>query len=170
MATIAPRRAPKRKSIAPDLYERMLAVSSILLLAAVIAAIARGSARWDEMPVVVWFHLGTIVAALALTPWLLFQKRGTRLHRRLGWTWAAAMMMTALASLFIRGMNAGGWSPIHILSVITIVGVPAAVWRARVHDVAGHRQSMRILVTGALILAGVFTFPFDRTLGRWLFG
>jgi uncharacterized membrane protein len=152
------------------LYERLLAVGSILLLAAVLIAIGRGFERWEEMPAIVWFHLVTIVAALGLTPWLLLQKRGTRLHRRLGWTWAAAMMATAVASLFVRGMNHGGWSPIHILSVVTIVGVPAAVWRARLHDVSGHRQSMRILITGALILAGVFTFPFDRTLGRWLFG
>jgi uncharacterized membrane protein len=170
MATLASGRAPKRKSIAPDLYERLLAVGSILLLAAVLIAIGRGFERWEEMPAIVWFHLVTIVAALGLTPWLLLQKRGTRLHRRLGWTWAAAMMATAVASLFVRGMNYGGWSPIHILSVVTIVGVPAAVWRARLHDVSGHRQSMRILITGALILAGVFTFPFDRTLGRWLFG
>ena len=170
MATLAPPRAPKRKSIAPDLYERLLAIGSILLLATVLAAIARGSAHWEEMPAIVWFHLLTIVTALALTPLLLLQRRGTRLHRRLGRAWASTMMATAIASLFVRGMNHGGWSPIHILSVITIVGVPAAVWRARLHDVSGHRQSMRILITGALILAGVFTFPFDRTLGRWLFG
>ncbi len=121
------------------------------------------------MPAIVWFHLLTIVTALSLTPWLLFQRRGTRLHRRFGWAWATAMMATALASLFVRTED-GGWSPIHILSVITIIGVPSAIWRARVHDVSGHRLSMRLLITGALILAGVFTFPFDRTLGRWLFG
>jgi len=28
----------------------------------------------------------------------------------------------------------------------------------------------RFLAVGALLIAGFFTFPFDRPLGRWLFG
>jgi uncharacterized membrane protein len=45
------------------------------------------------------------------------------------------------------------------------------VWlTARAHNVVGHRATVRGLVTGALIIAGYFTFPFDRMLGHWLFG
>ena len=32
-----------------------------------------------------------------------------------------------------------------------------------------HRGSVRGMVTGALLVAGFFTFPFDRMLGHWLF-
>ena len=44
------------------------------------------------------------------------------------------------------------------------------VWRARTHRVAAHRRSIRGIVIGALLVAGFFTFPFDRLLGSWLFG
>lgn len=166
---VAPPRR-KRRSIAPDLYERFLAVASIALLGAVIVAIARGRAEWPTIPSVIWVHLATIVVALALTPVLLLQRRGTRRHRRIGWVWAIAMLTTALVSLFIRGINPGGWSWIHILSVITIIGVPATVFAARKHHIAAHRFGIRFAVTGALLIAGFFTFPFDRLLGRWLLG
>ncbi len=174
MATISepPAAAPrkKRKSIAPDLYERFLAFAAIVLLGAVIVAIARGRPEWPAIPAVVWVHLATIILALGLTPVLLLQRRGTRRHRRLGWTWAAAMLTTAFVSLFIRGINHGGWSWSHILSVVTLVAVPATIYAARKHQVAGHRFGIRVAVTGALLIAGFFTFPFDRLLGRWLLG
>jgi uncharacterized membrane protein len=32
-----------------------------------------------------------------------------------------------------------------------------------------HRRGVRAMVTGALLIAGFFTFPFDRLLGHWLF-
>jgi uncharacterized membrane protein len=35
---------------------------------------------------------------------------------------------------------------------------------------ARHRRGIRAMVLGALLIAGFFTFPFDRLLGRWLFG
>ena len=174
MATIAQPPAPpprrKRKSIAPDLFERFLALAAVLLLGAVVAAIVRGRAEWATIPSLVWLHLGTIIIALALTPVLLLQKRGTWRHRRLGWIWASAMFSTAFASLFIREINHGGWSWIHVLSVITLIGVPSTVMAARRHSIVAHRWGIRTLVAGALLIAGYFTFPFDRLLGRWLFG
>lgn len=165
----APGAAQRRKSIAPDLVERLLAIGALAMLAAVLAAIARGHDRWMEVPAIIWFHLITIVAALALTPFLLLQRRGTRLHRRLGWAWAAAMVATAIASFFIRRHN-GGFSWIHILSLVTLIGVPMIVYAARSHRVAAHRMGVRIAVSGALLIAGSFTFPFNRLLGRWLLG
>jgi uncharacterized membrane protein len=172
MATVAkPPAIPKakRKSIAPDLYERMLAGGSILLLVAVAAAIARGASQWASVPAMVWVHLATIMLALALTPLLLLQKRGSRRHRQLGWAWAIAMYSTAVASLFVRENN-GGFSWIHLLSLLTLVTVPMLVGAARKHKVALHRMAVRCLVTCALLLAGFFTFPFNRMLGRWLLG
>jgi uncharacterized membrane protein len=44
------------------------------------------------------------------------------------------------------------------------------VWYARRHQVARHRGAVRGMVMGALLVAGFFTFPFGRLMGRWLFG
>lgn len=163
-------RVARLLSHSPDLYERVLALASLIMLVAVTAAIGRGWAEWGRVPAFVWVHLATVVAALALTPMLLLQRRGTARHRQLGWAWSAAMVATALASLFVTESNPGHFSPIHALSVLTLAGVPALAWAARRHKVRLHRFGVRATVTGALLIAGFFTFPFGRMLGRWLTG
>ena len=52
------------------------------------------------------------------------------------------MLSTAIATLFIRDMNNGAFSPIHIFSLMTFVGVPSAVWLARKGYVAQHTRAM----------------------------
>ena len=169
MATAIGRAAAPRP-LAADTYERILCAAAITLLVAVTIALARGRAHWAEVPLLVWTHIATILVALALTPVILLGRRGDPRHRRLGQVWAVAMLLTALLSFGIRLGNAGGFSIIHILSVWVLIQVPI-LWRsARRHQVARHRRGVRGLVTGSLLIAGVFTFPFDRLLGRWLLG
>lgn len=108
--------------------------------------------------------------ALALTPVILLRRRGDPAHRLLGHVWAGSMVLTAFLSLFVRLSNHGGFSLIHILSVYTLIQVPLLVWFARQHNIRRHRRAVRAMVTGALLIAGFFTFPFGRLLGHWLFG
>ena len=169
MATIAGE-TRARISLAPERIDQLLAVASAVLLAAVIGAIARGYPDWGRVPLVVWAHIFTIMLALALTPVMLLRRRGDRLHRRLGWLWAGSLALTALLSFGIRGLNQGQLSLIHILSAWTLIQVPLIVLAARRHDHAKHRSAVRGMVIGALLIAGFFTFPFDRLMGRWLFG
>jgi uncharacterized membrane protein len=171
MASTAIPGAPSAKiSLKPDWFDRILSVAALLLLAAVLTALARGRGEWGEVPAFVWAHIATILVAVTLTPVMLLRRRGDRLHRRLGWVWASAMALTALLTFWIRGINEGSLSLIHILSAWTLVQVPVIVWSARTHNHRRHRGSVRGMVTGALIVAGIFTFPFERLMGRWLFG
>lgn len=173
MATVEavqPARAAKRKSLKPDLMERAIAVGSVLLLAALLYSVARGWGTWGRVPTIVWFHLATIGTALALTPLLMLRRRGDRRHRRLGWAWSIAMFSTAVISLGIRGIGDGHLSFIHLFSLLTIVGVPLLVLAARAHKVEAHRRSVRGLIIGGLLIAGVFTFIPPRILGDWMFG
>ncbi len=154
----------------PDRYERALALAAIVLLLAVLVALARGHAHWHQVPGVVWTHLLTILIALALTPVMLLRRRGDRPHRALGWIWSLAMLATAIDSFFVSFSNPGHFSIIHILSVWTLIQVPIILWTARHHNVKRHRRAVRGMVTGALLIAGFFTFTFGRMLGQWLFG
>lgn len=156
--------------LTPTAYERVLAVLSGLLGLTVMAAIIRGQPHWRDASPQIWAHLLTVTAAVALTPALLLMKRGTRQHRGLGMVWMGLMLATAIISLFVRVIHPGDFSPIHIFSIITLIGVPRALWLARQHRIAEHRRTILGLVTGALLIAGWLTFPFGRMLGRWLLG
>lgn len=144
-------------------------MAAIVLLGCVGVALIKGASQFHHVPVFIWLHLSTIVVALALTPVMLLRPRGDRIHRRLGTIWVVAMVATAALSFGIRTNQWGGFSPIHILSVWTVIQVPIIWWSARSHKIEKHRSAVRGMVFGALLIAGFFTFPFDRMLGRWLF-
>jgi uncharacterized membrane protein len=167
--TSAPKSSVPAPSLNPDRFEQALSAGAAILLAAALIAIGKGYGEWDQIPANVWAHLVTIFAALTLTPIMLLRKRGDKLHRKLGWVWVSAMFLTALFTLDIKLINRGGFSFIHILSVWTMIQVPVIIWNAKNHRVAKHRSAVRGMVFGALLLAGFFTFPFDRLMGNWLF-
>ena len=88
----------------------------------------------------------------------------------LGRVWVVAIFLAAAFSFLVLTINRGGFSFIHLLSAYVIVAAPVIWWSARTHRVALHRGNVRGMVTGALLIAGVFTLPFGRLLGVWLFG
>jgi uncharacterized membrane protein len=163
-------RPSRAVSLAPTRVDHALALGATLILVAVAAAVGRGHAEWALIPWPVWVHLATMAGALILTPLMLLRRRGDRLHRRLGRVWVALMIATALISFAIRGQPSGALSPIHLISAFVLVMAPYGAWRASRHDIRAHRMAIRMMITGALLIAGLLTFPFGRLLGRWLFG
>ncbi len=170
MASLADKPIRRVDPLAPTAFDNALAIGALAMLVALLAALWRGQGEWHLLSGLVWFHLATIAIALVLTPAMLVRRRGTRSHRQLGYVWLAAMVSTAIASLFIRQINAGTFSYIHLLSVLTLVVCTRLVLKARRHDAKGHRSEVRGIVLGALLIAGFFTFPFNRLLGQWLAG
>ena len=159
------------------LADTLLAAASAVLAMAAILAIWRGREHWGEVPPLVWVHLVSIVVATTLTPVMLLRAKGNHGHRIRGYAWVMAMMLTAVTSLFFNARAPGGWgvlsgdlSPIHLLSAIVLIMVPRVVVYARAHNRRAHQRTVRGIVVGALLIAGFFTFPFDRMLGSWLFG
>lgn len=157
-------------STLPGRLDRMLAFGAVALFAAAATAIVKGRAEWSAVSWVIWLHLATVLTATALTPVLLLTRRGDRTHRTLGTIWVAAMLLTAVLSLFIHISGPGRFSIIHVLSAWTLIQVPVLWWSARHHRVARHKRAVHGMVIGALLVAGFFTFPFHRLLGGWLFG
>jgi uncharacterized membrane protein len=94
--------------------------------------------------------------------------KGATLHRVLGWTWAGAMFSTAVATFFIRDMRDGQFSPIHIFSLMSLCGVPLALWLARVR-IASHARAMIGLYIG-LVIAGLTAIAPGRLIWDMFFG
>jgi uncharacterized membrane protein len=113
----------------------------------------------------VHIHLVATILALALGAFMLIRRKGTVSHRRLGWIWVGLMLTAAVSSFWITSIR-GGFSPIHILSVVVLVSVPAAIFAIRNGRVNTHRRSMQLLFFSGLVLPGLFTLLPGRLLGR----
>ena len=116
-------------------------------------------------------HAFAAMAAFGLGLVQFAAPKGTLPHRAIGWIWVGLMAMVAISSFWIHQIRLlGPWSPIHLLSIFTLIIVPVAVWRAHRHDVTGHRLTMIFTFTGALVIAGLFTFVPGRIMHSVVFG
>ncbi|PJI42026.1 DUF2306 domain-containing protein [Ferrovibrio sp.] len=111
-------------------------------------------------------HLAATILALALGAFMLIRRKGTTSHRLFGWIWVALMLVAAISSFWITGLRGDGFSPIHILSVVVLVSVPAAIFAIRNRRVNTHRRVMQIVFFSGLVLPGLLTLLPGRLLGR----
>lgn len=115
-------------------------------------------------------HLIAAVLAFAVGAYVLIRRKGDRLHRNLGRIWVALMAITALSSFAIHTIRMiGPFSPIHILSILTLAALVIGVRAARRGDIKRHLNVMRQLYVFALIGAGAFTFLPGRLMNRIAF-
>lgn len=120
-----------------------------------------------------YLHLATIVPAFLIGTWLLFQRKGTPLHRMLGKTYMVLMLVTAFMTLFMSAKVGPTWFGhfgfIHLLSLLTLFSVGAAYFAVRKGNIRLHRNSMIGLYVGGMLLAGSFAMMPGRMLHDWLF-
>jgi len=122
-------------------------------------------------PAVIQWHAFAALGAFALGAIQLAAPKGTIPHRLFGWIWAALMLTVVISSFFIHQIRLWGpWSPIHLLSLFTLIMLPLAVLRARRHEVEKHRRGMTGLFVGALVIAGAFTLLPGRIMHAVVFG
>jgi uncharacterized membrane protein len=123
-----------------------------------------------RQPWVVQLHIAAALLALLLGTVQLVGIKGTGLHRLIGWTWVVAMLTVAISSLFIRQINPGSFSLIHLLSGWTLIALPMALFAIRRGRIAPHASGMTRTFVGGLIVAGAFTFLPGRLMWEVFFG
>src|SRR6202795_187404 len=122
-------------------------------------------------PAVIQWHAFAALGAFVLGAVQLAAPKGTIPHRVFGWTWATLLFVVAVSSFFIHEIRLWGpWSPIHLLSVFTLIMLPLGLWAAHSHAVSRHRSTMIGLYLGALVIAGLFTLAPGRIMHRIVFG
>lgn len=116
-------------------------------------------------------HAYAAMAAFGLGGFVLFRKKGDATHRRLGRIWVGLMLVTALSSLFVwQSRTFGLFSPIHLLSLLTLIMLWLGLRYARRRSIQAHMRTMQSLYLGALVIAGWFTFMPGRIMNRVVFG
>lgn len=120
---------------------------------------------------VIQIHALAAIGAFGLGGFVLFRRKGDGTHRRLGRFWVILMLATAVSSLLIwQSRSFGLFSPIHLLSLLTLVTLFLGVRHARRRNIRAHLITMQALYLGALVIAGWFTFMPGRIMNQVVFG
>jgi uncharacterized membrane protein len=124
-----------------------------------------------DAPLAIQLHAFAAMAAFALGLMQFAGGKGTAWHRGRGFTWVGLMLTVAVSSFWIHEIRLWGpWSPIHLLSILTLVSLPGALYYAHTHQVRRHRDAMLGLFLGALVIAGIFTLLPGRIMHKVVFG
>lgn len=123
-----------------------------------------------DAPLAVQIHVCTVVPAFILGTWMLMARKGTRVHKLAGRLWVALMATTALASFFIHEIRmVGDFSPIHLLSILTLLSCAYIIRTARQRRFRAHRMTVMGLYFGGIGLAGAFTIVPGRIMNQVIF-
>ncbi len=124
----------------------------------------------DASPVI-QVHAFAAMTAFGLGVVQLAARKGTWPHRTIGWIWVLLLATIAISSFWIHQIRLiGPFSPIHLLSIFTLVMLPFAVLAAHRHNVPRHRRAMLGIFFGGLVIAGLFTFVPGRIMHAVLLG
>ena len=80
-----------------------------------------------------WLHLASAVVALAAGAWVLWRPKGTTIHRRVGWVYAASMLVLNATALAIYRLT-GTFGPFHVAALFSLGTLVAGIvpaWRRR---------------------------------------
>ena len=160
-------------SVTRDLRERLVVavgagVGGLIMLACTHALAQGRPMMTGQHDIWLAIHLASVVPAIPVGAYVLLRRKGDLLHRTLGRVWGVMMMAAALSSFGLHGLT-GGFSWIHILSIVVVVMIPRGVVQAMRHNIRAHRRTMMLTYLG-LVGAGLFTLLPGRLLGSWLFG
>jgi uncharacterized membrane protein len=123
-----------------------------------------------EASLAIQIHTVSAILAFMLGGAILFRRKGDHMHRLGGRIWVGLMVVVCVSSFFIHEIRLVGiWSPIHLLSVGTLVALSRGVYLARSRRIDGHLRTMQATYFGALIVAGYFTFLPGRIMHRVVF-
>lgn len=122
-----------------------------------------------DAPLATQVHVVSALCSLALTPLIVLRRKGDRLHKISGRVWVGVMAVTALSSFAIHDIRLiGPFSPIHLLSLLTLYTLAGAIYCARAGKIKAHKRHMQGATLG-LLGAGLFTLVPTRLMSRMLF-
>lgn len=116
-------------------------------------------------------HVVAAVGAVLLGPVALWSRKGSTRHRSAGYVWVVLMLTAAVSSLFIRDFrlpNIAGYTPIHLITLLTFAGVGTGIVAAVQRRIPVHQKAMRRTYISGCLVAGAFALAPGRFLGHLL--
>jgi uncharacterized membrane protein len=130
-----------------------------------------------EMSPLIAVHMSAALGAIVLGPIAISARKGAvqrpRLHRAFGYGFTTLMLAASISAMFIRDYklpNIDGFTPIHLLIPVTLLGLFNGFHALYRGDIARHRKGMVTLYLSACVTAGAFTLLPSRYLGQLLWG
>lgn len=171
-ASIFPARRPG--DLAPALRAAMIVGGGTVTALSAIAigrwALGVAPAMGEMKSVALAIHLAAVLPAVPLGLVVMLRRKGGATHRMLGKLWMVLMLITALSAIFIRNLNGGGFSWLHLFVPLVIVTAVRGVAAARAGQIDKHKRIMIGFYLGALIVPGLAAFLPGRMMAEWLLG
>lgn len=118
--------------------------------------------------IVITVHAVVATLAIALGAFNLIRKiKGDPIHKFVGRTWSALMLITSVSAFFIGGYNDLTSVLLHALAAWTIISIVSGVYFAKKGNIAAHRGFMTGSYFGLIgALIGVLVVP-TRRIPTW---
>lgn len=124
-----------------------------------------------DTPTYIQVHVIAACLSVVLGPFVILRHRRDRLHKIGGYIWCVAMFTVAVSSFWIREYAlVGPFSPIHLLSVLTLWSLWTGLRHAIARRIEAHRIVFRNLYWYGLLVAGTFNFLPGRRMNEVVFG
>jgi len=107
----------------------------------------------------IWVHFLAAVLAIVLGLINLVSEKGTFQHQIIGWFWLIIMIFVTISSLWIREINEGDFSWIHLLTIWTIISMGIAIINIKKGNIRTHAGFMVGTMVGAVIAGGFAMMP-----------
>lgn len=120
--------------------------------------------------VAVQIHTAAAFVALGLGIAMWLRKKGTPSHKMIGRIFVVFMLATAISSLFIRHINNGKFSLIHLFVPLTFYAIVELFYYIRKGNIKKHEKAVKGLFFGALLIPGFLSFIPGRTMWHVFFG
>ncbi len=124
---------------------------------------------WSMSPAII-AHTFSAFGALGIGIVMWSRKKGTLSHKLMGRLFLVLMLATAVSAIFIRNLNDGNFSWIHLFVPLTFYASWEAVYHVRKGNIKKHMSSVRGLFFGALLIPGIIAFWPGRLMWHVVFG
>jgi uncharacterized membrane protein len=113
---------------------------------------------------IIYIHAVIALLAVPLGLFIFFKKKGTTQHKINGRIWVTLLVLVCFTAVFIKVINPGQYSLIHLLIPWTLGSLIYSIWSIKKFQKTkiqrykqSHMYSMIGVYLGALLIAGAFT-------------